>query len=91
MCISIEVKDSSELQSHTGVAYLHIMSPVTLRVHELRMVRRWSQAELARQSGVDQSVISRLESGETKAVSFRNLEKLADALACDPGYLVLKK
>ncbi len=45
----------------------------------------------ARQSGVDQSVISRLESGETQAVSFKNLEKLADALACDPGYLVLKR
>ncbi len=67
------------------------MSPVTLRVRELRTVRRWSQAELARQSGVDQSVISRLESGETQAVSFKNLEKLADALACDPGYLVLKR
>jgi len=66
------------------------MSPVTLRVRELRTVRRWSQAELARQSGVDQSVISRLESGETLAVSFKNLEKLADALSCDPGYLVLK-
>lgn len=91
MRISIEVKDNLELPMIICVAYLHIMSPVTLRVRELRGVRRWSQAELARQSGVDQSVISRLENGETQAVSFKNLERLADALGCDPGYLVLKK
>jgi transcriptional regulator with XRE-family HTH domain len=64
---------------------------ITLRVQELREVRTWSQAELARQSGVDQSVISRLERGETKAISFKNLERLADALGCDPGYLIFRR
>ena len=50
--------------------------------------RAMSQAELARKSGVHQSVISRIESGSTQSVTFRNLEKLAAALGCDPGYLV---
>ena len=65
------------------------MTPINLRLKELREVRGWSQAELARRSGVHQSVISRLENGRTRSVSFPNLERLADALGCDPGYLVM--
>jgi transcriptional regulator with XRE-family HTH domain len=61
---------------------------VTLRLKELREVNGWSQAELARRAGVNQAIISRLESGTTKSVSFRNLEKLALAVGCSPGYLV---
>ena len=67
------------------------MSQITLRLQELREVHRWSQSELSRRSGVDQSVISRLETGETQSVSFRNLERLAAALRCDPGYLVVRR
>ncbi len=67
------------------------MTPLTLRIQELREVKRWSQAELARRSGVNQGVISRLESGETQSITLPNLEKLAKALECDPGYLIVKK
>lgn len=67
------------------------MTPLTLRIRELREVKDWSQAELARRSGVDQAIISRLESGETQSINFPNLEKLAKALRCDPGYLIVKK
>ncbi len=67
------------------------MTPLTLRIRELREVKDWSQAELARRSGVDQAIISRLESGETQSVNLPNLEKLAKALRCDPGYLIVKK
>ena len=62
--------------------------PVTLRLKELREVNGWSQAELARRADVNQAIISRLESGVTQSVSFRNLEKLALAVGCSPGYLV---
>ena len=62
--------------------------PVNLRLKELREVNGWSQAELARRADVNQAIISRLESGVTRSVSFRNLEKLALALGCGPGYLV---
>lgn len=61
-----------------------------MRLRALREVRGWSQAELARRSGVNQAVISRLESGTTQAISFPNLEKLAAALECDPGYLIVR-
>lgn len=67
------------------------MTPLTLRIRELREVKDWSQAELARRSGVDQAIISRLERGETQSINLPNLEKLAKALGCDPGYLIVKK
>ncbi len=67
------------------------MTPIVLRIKQLRKVNGWSQAELARRSGVHQSVISRLESGQSQSVSLKNLEKLAGALECDPGYLIAKR
>ena len=67
------------------------MAPLTLRIQELRKVNKWSQAELARRSGVNQGVISRLESGETQSITLPNLEKIAKVLGCDPGYLIVKK
>ena len=67
------------------------MTPIVLRIKQLREVNNWSQAELARRSGVHQSVISRLESEQSQSVSLRNLEKLAGALECDPGYLIAKR
>ena len=67
------------------------MTPLTLRIQELREVKGWSQAELARRSGVPQPTISRLEAGSTDSINFPNLEKLAAALGCDPGYLIVKK
>ena len=66
------------------------MSPIALRLPELRKARGWSQSELARRAGVSQSVISRLENGVIESVSFTNLERLAGALECDPGYLVVR-
>ena len=67
------------------------MTPISLRIRELREIKAWSQAELARQSGVSQSTVSRLEAGTTPSIEFANLEKLAKALGCDPGYLIVKK
>jgi transcriptional regulator with XRE-family HTH domain len=67
------------------------MTPLGLRIAELRAVKGWSQAELARRSHVPQSVISRLERGDVESVHLPSLEKLASALGCDPGYLIMKK
>ena len=67
------------------------MSPLALRIKELRDVKGWSQAELARQSGVHQPTISRLEANQSDSVSLSNLERLAKALGCEPGYLIVKK
>jgi DNA-binding Xre family transcriptional regulator len=32
-----------------------------------------------------------MEQGTTSAVSLDNLERLGDALGCDPGYLIVKR
>jgi transcriptional regulator with XRE-family HTH domain len=68
-----------------------MMTPLSIRIRELRDLKSWSQAELARRSKVPQSTISRIEAGATPSVNLDNLEKLAKALGCDPGYLIVKK
>jgi putative transcriptional regulator len=66
------------------------MSPVRLRVQEFRESRDWSQAELARRSGVPQSTISRLEAGTTGVINLDHLDRLAKALGVHPRELVLR-
>lgn len=67
------------------------MTPIQLRVRELREARGWSQAELARRADVRPATLSNIETGQTKGIDFETLEKLAAALRCDPGYLIVKK
>jgi putative transcriptional regulator len=71
--------------------YILAMSPVGVRIRELRETHGWSQTELANHSGVRQATISDLESGKAKAVSFSVLERLSKALDCSPGYLIVEK
>ena len=56
----------------------------TLR--RLRLERFFSQAELARRSGVHSLTITRLENGRT-APSTRTVRALAEALGVQPGEL----
>lgn len=67
------------------------MAAIEVRIKELRELKGWSQAELARQSGVAQSTVSRIEADDTSGISLGVVEKLARALGCDPGYLIVKK
>ncbi len=67
------------------------MSPIGLRVRELREAQGLSQSELARRTGIAQSTLSKLEAGSTTGIDFITLEKLAKGLGCDPGYLIVKK
>ena len=67
------------------------MTPIHVRIEELRTAQNWSQAELARRARVPQATISRIEAGKTAGISFDTLENLAKALGCDPGYLIVKK
>ena len=55
------------------------MSPLRLRIRELRTRKGWSQAELARRAGMNVSVVNRAESGAA-AATLTTLEKLAKAL-----------
>ncbi len=59
------------------------MSPLALRLRELRKERGLTQTELADLTGIDQGAISRIERrGNTGAISFDVLDRLCDALAC---------
>ena len=64
------------------------MTPIYLRIEYYRERKGWSQAQLARESGVNQSVISRLESGETQSVNLVNLHELAKALEVPAATLI---
>lgn len=66
------------------------VTPIALRVRELRRVKAWSQAELARRAGIRPATLSDIENGRTKGIDFDTLERLADVLGCDPGYLIIK-
>ena len=77
------------LRGRTGLALaLQTMTPISIRLEELRKARGWSQAELARQSGVPQPTISRNESGDTGSISLTNLERLATALGVNAAVLI---
>jgi DNA-binding Xre family transcriptional regulator len=64
------------------------MTPVRLRLRELRDARGWTQAKLAREADLRQATISELETGSTQGVAFDTLDKLASALGVEPGDLL---
>lgn len=63
------------------------LTPISIRLEGLRNAKGWSQAELARQSGVPQPTISRIEGG-TRRVDLDVLEKLAQALGINASMLI---
>jgi transcriptional regulator with XRE-family HTH domain len=67
------------------------MSPVRLRLRELRTDRGLSQAQLAERAGLRQSTISELETGTSQSVAFSTLESLAKALGVEPGQLLTRE
>ena len=67
------------------------MTPIVVRVKELRTAQGLTQKELAERAKIRQATVSKLESGRAKAIDLEVLEKLARALGCDPGYLIVKK
>jgi transcriptional regulator with XRE-family HTH domain len=64
------------------------MASISLRLLPLRLEKGWSQAELARRSGINQGMISRIENGQTRGVGLGVIERLADALGVSPYMLV---
>lgn len=53
-----------------------------------RKRRQWDQKTLARESGVDQSVISRIETGATANPTNDTVKRLEEALRVPRGTLV---
>lgn len=58
-----------------------------MTVRELREHRNMSKASLAKAAQVEESVISRIESGKTRALHAQNLKSIADALQVKLSYL----
>ncbi len=64
------------------------MSPVQIRLRELRKARGLTQVQLAELCGMPQSTISRIESGSTTGVDFDTLDRVAAALGVHPSELI---
>jgi transcriptional regulator with XRE-family HTH domain len=63
------------------------MTPLRLRIKELREARGWAQARLAGEADVRQATVSDLETGRSKGIDFSTAERLARALGVEPHQL----
>jgi len=63
------------------------VTPIRLRVRELREAKGWTQGELAEKAETHQPTISALESGRSTRVDLPVIERVARALGVSPGYL----
>ena len=61
------------------------------KVKELRALLDMKQKELAEASGISQSTLCRIESGNVKKIDPNSLRRLAEALEVPAGYLVGEK
>jgi transcriptional regulator with XRE-family HTH domain len=61
---------------------------IYLRLRELRLALGLTQAELAARAGVRRATVSRLENNRVSAIDLEVLEKLADLLRVEPGFLL---
>ena len=67
------------------------MTPISLRIRELRKAKGWSQAELAQRADVTQATVSRIEGGKVASLDLEVFEKLAKALDVHPAVLIDQK
>jgi transcriptional regulator with XRE-family HTH domain len=64
------------------------MTPVRIRIRELRDARQLSQTSLARLAGLRKATVSDIENGKTTRIDLETLEKLANALGVDAALLI---
>lgn len=69
------------------MAVNRLMKVDGMRLRQLRREHAWSQRDLARESGVSQDAIARLELGQREAQP-RTLRRLAAALDVEPRELL---
>lgn len=62
--------------------------PIHCRLRELRQALGLTQAELAARAGVRRATVSRLENDRVSAIDLAVLERLADLLKVEPGFLL---
>lgn len=64
------------------------MAEIGKRLENIRRLRMWTQARLAREAGVSPTTISGIETGRTGRPHFGTLGKLARALGVEPEELI---
>jgi DNA-binding Xre family transcriptional regulator len=84
--------DGEKIVLSSGKPYILNMSPIRVRVRELREALNLTQEQLAeRAGGVRVATISALENGRVGRVELRILEQLAGALGVEPGFLIVRE
>ena len=66
------------------------MSPVKLRLKELREEAGLTQAEVSAETGLHVVAISRMENGHTKEIAFTTIGALCRVLKVTPGDLFVR-
>jgi transcriptional regulator with XRE-family HTH domain len=61
---------------------------IYVRLRELRLALGLTQAQLASRARVRRATVSRLENARITSIDLEVLEKLADALGVEPGFLL---
>lgn len=64
------------------------MTPVRIRLKEIRESKGLTQAELADKAGVRRATVSDIETGKTTRIDLDTMEKLANALGVDAALLI---
>ena len=70
-----------------GISYTGTMTPIVLRLRELREAAGLTQEQLAELVGTRQGTISDHERGKATRIDYDLIERLADALGVEPGSL----
>ncbi len=62
--------------------------PIIVRLDVMLALRKMRSKELAAIVGITEANLSQLKSGKVKGVRFETLEKICEALECQPGDLL---
>lgn len=81
---------SADVDRMSATAYAQWMSPLALRVRELREALGLTQAELAERAGVRRATVNRIENARVTSIDLEVLEKLASALRVEPGFIIVR-
>ena len=73
-----------------STSYVGTMTPVEIRLREIRKDRGLTQVQLAKKTGIDQATLSRIEKG-TASIGLDVLDRLCKALRCEPGDILVRK
>lgn len=64
--------------------------PIVIRLDQVMLQRKITSRTLASKIGITEANLSLLKSGKVKGVRFDTLEKICDALDCQPGDILIK-